>query len=371
MIALDPDDVRLLRLASLLLAGEADAPTTPLEVVRWFGAMQGQDLASLQWSFGARWPGSTVADVDAAFERGEILRTWPMRGTIHAVAAEDARWMLELCGERALAGVERRRERLGLTEAMVHDGAEVLRSGLEGGRRLTRSACVELLADAGLATEAGHGYHHLWFSSQIGVTCIGPQQGKEQTFALLDEWAPDQRDLTREQSLAEIARRFVRSHGPVTRQELGGWTGLTQGDAKQAIALLGAEVATVEVDGTPMVVSAELLDRRAELVGAHDPARVLLLPGFDEIALGYKDRSLFVDDAHRDRIIPGNNGMFRSTIVVDGRAAGTWTRTIKRAAVVVEAEPFGRTNAAVRRAAEEAAVAYGSFLGREAEVRWP
>ncbi|MCB1039478.1 MAG: winged helix DNA-binding domain-containing protein, partial [Acidimicrobiales bacterium] len=94
MIALDPDDVRLLRLASLLLAGEADAPTTPLEVVRWFGAMQGQDLASLQWSFGARWPGSTVADVDAAFERGEILRTWPMRGTIHAVAAEDARWML-------------------------------------------------------------------------------------------------------------------------------------------------------------------------------------------------------------------------------------------------------------------------------------
>src|SRR5665811_947693 len=62
------------------------------------------------------------------------------------------------------------------------------------------------------------------------------------------------------------------------------------------------------------------------LLGAHrKTARdVLLLPGFDEIILGYGDRSMTLAPEHADRIVPGGNGVFRPTVLVDGQVVGTW-----------------------------------------------
>ena len=49
-----------------------------------------------------------------------------------------------------------------------------------------------------------------------------------------------------------------------------------------------------------------------------------LLPGFDEYILGYADRAIAMDAATTERVVPGGNGLFRPTIVVDGRVVGTW-----------------------------------------------
>lgn len=336
------------------------------------GALQGQDLASVQWSFGVRRPGSTLADVEAAFAAGEVLRTWPMRGTVHAIAPEDARWMLATCGVRALQGVEKRWERLGLDRSTCDAAAELLGDALAGGERLTRGACVELLTEAGLHTAPNHGYHLLWYASQIGVTCVGPNEGSEQTFVLLDEWAPVQRDLEGDEALAVLAIRFVRGHGPVTRQDLAGWAGITQADAKAGIAAAGDELVEVDVDGTPMVAAAALIDHQADVLAAHDPKDALLLPGFDELVLGVKDRSLILAAGDLDRIVPGSNGMFLATVVVDGRVVGTWRRTIRRTTrdprVDVDVELFERTTNAVRTRIARRAADYGAFHGLEARV---
>ena len=94
-----------MRMTSLLLRAHPSAkPDTVAGVVEWFGAMQAQDMASALWSLGVRLPGFTLADVNAALERREAIRTWPMRGTVHLVPPADARWMLDLMGVRALAG---------------------------------------------------------------------------------------------------------------------------------------------------------------------------------------------------------------------------------------------------------------------------
>lgn len=364
MASLPVTSVAPLRTASLLL--DADQERTPLEIATWFGAMQAQDVGSGLWSFGVRMAGSSAAEVDAAVEAGDVLRTWPMRGTVHFVPAVDARWMLELTGVRSLSGAAKRREHLGLSEADAEGAAEVLRAALQGGKRLTRSACVALLVDAGVHTQPQHGYHLLWYASQIGVTCIGPQQGSEQTFVLLDEWAPEQRSLDRDEALGELALRYFRSHGPTTRQDFAGWTGLTQGDAKRAIALAGDALATVDVDGTEMVMSAALLERSAEVLAELDPHRLVLLPGFDELVLGFKDRSHILPAEHRDAIVPGGNGVFKPTIVIGGRIVGTWARTRKRAHVDIEALPFSPLTARQRRAFEGAATRYGEHLGLEA-----
>ncbi|WP_433732063.1 winged helix DNA-binding domain-containing protein [Actinoplanes sp. CA-051413] len=334
-------------------------------VVEWFGAMQAQDMASGLWSLGVRLPGWTVGDVTAALERREAIRTWPMRGTVHLVPPADARWMLELMGVRALAGAAKRRETIGLSEATAEHGVEVLATALKG-HRLTRAECLAALAEAGVELGPQMGYHLLWYASQKGVSCIAPHIGKEQTFVLLDEWAPEPNRPERTEALGIMALRYFRSHGPATRADFARWTGLTMADTRAGIAAAGDQLTTVQVDGTEMVADPALLDTTPADV-ADDWAA---LPGFDEYVLGYKDRSLMMDDEHLAAVVPGGNGIFRSTLVRGGRVVGTWTRTLGRKAVTVEIQPLIDLGPAERARAEEALQPYAAFVGLPAQVRW-
>src|SRR4051794_31730145 len=152
-----------MRMVSLLLRPHpAGSPGTVAGVVEWFGAMQAQDMASGLWSLGVRLPGSTAADVNAALERREAVRTWPMRGTVHLVPPADARWMLDLMGVRALAGAAKRRQTIGLDERTAERGVEVLAAALAGGKRLTRAECLAALAQGGVTLAGQQGYHLLW-----------------------------------------------------------------------------------------------------------------------------------------------------------------------------------------------------------------
>jgi hypothetical protein len=354
------------RLTGLLLRDHPGGrPGTVAGVVEWFGAMQAQDMASGLWSLGARLPGRTAADVNAALERREAIRTWPMRGTVHLVPPADARWMLELMGVRALAGAAARRETIGLSEQTAERGVEVLAAALAGGGRLSRAQCRAALTEAGVDVSGQQGYHMLWYASQKGVTAIGPHIGKEQTFVLLDEWAPDPRRPSREEALGLIALRFFRSHGPATVPDLVRWTGLTVKDCRAGVAAAGDALAPVRVDGADMLVDAALVDAQIP-----EPAGWLALPGFDEYMLGYKDRSMMLDDAHKDSIVPGGNGVFQATLVRCGRVVGTWKRTLGRRAVVVTARALVQLGDGDRRDAEAALQLYADFVGLPLEVRW-
>lgn len=364
---LTTDEALALRLTSLLLRdGPGTMPADVAGIVTWFGAMQAQDNASAMWSLGARLPGSTVDDVQAALERREALRTWPMRGTVHLVPPRDARWMLDLMGPRVMAGAEKRRASLGLTEKEADRAVDVLAKALAGGGRLTRSQCVSALAEAGVTIEGQRGYHLLWYASQRGVTCIAPNLGNEQSFVLLDEWVPDPHRPDRDEALATIATRYFRSHGPTTRQDFAGWTGMTIADAKRGIAAAGGDIATVRVASVEMHLDPALLDARR---GGPGP-EILALPGFDEYMLGYKDRSLMLDDEHKQAIVPGGNGVFQATIVRAGRVVGLWKRTLGKDRVVVDVRPLARLTAAERKRAEKALDPYARFVRRKLDVRW-
>jgi len=346
----------------------ADRPGNVAGVVEWFGAMQAQDIASGMWSLGVRLPGRTEADVHAALERREAIRTWPMRGTVHLVPPRDAHWMLEVMGPRALVGAAARRSRLGLGEQTADRAVDVLGAALAGGGRFTRAQCRVALTEAGFDCSGQVLYHLLWYASQRGVLCIAPHIGKEQTFVLLDEWVPDPNRPDRDEALGAIALRYFRSHGPTTRQDFAGWTGLTATDAKRGIAVAGAALSAVRVDGVDMVVDPALLD--AAPAGLSDD-EVLVLPGFDEYLLGFKDRSLMLDPAHQQAIVPGGNGVFRSTVVRAGRVIATWTRTIGRRQTVVRIDPLADLPASDRVRVEEAFEPYGVFVGQPLRIDWP
>ena len=323
---LTESEARRLRMRSLLLdAHAAPAPTTSVaDVVTWFGAMQAQDDASGLWSLGVRLPELTRADVIGALERGEAVRTWPMRGTLHLVPAADAGWMVRLMGARSLARAGRRHEQLGLDSGDLQRAVDVLGAALRG-TRLTRAACLAVLEGAGIDTSSQRGYHLLLYAAQVGVTCVTPNAGRQPTFALLDEWAPRPHRPDRETALATMARRFVRSHGPVRVNDLVGWTGLAVADVRGGLASARSDVVEVSVAGVPMVVTREALDAR--LPPTTESGVVWrLLPAYDEYLLGYKNRALALTADQMKAVIPGRNGVFQATVVRDGRVVALWRR---------------------------------------------
>jgi hypothetical protein len=361
-------EVARLRLRSLLL--DRNAQKTVRAVAHWFGAMQSQDLASGKWSFGVRL-GQTEREIDAAIERGDVLRTWPMRGTLHFIAAEDARWMLETTGIRALARAAGRRAQIGLTDKTATRAADVLSHALAGGKRFSRDEVVACWRKHGIKPEGQQVYHLLWYASQLGVTCVGPNRSKKQTFVLLSEWAPKQTSLARDEALAELALRYFRSHGPASQQDFMGWTGLTSGDAKGGMAALGPQIAKADFDGKALWMTASLLDEALAGLKGSQPSPALALPGFDEYMLGFKDRAVAVAAEHQGKIIPGGNGMFMPTMVCDGVVVGTWKRAFKKTAVLVEALPFQDLRPDVRKELDAAFARYASYVGLDCDVRWP
>jgi winged helix DNA-binding protein len=269
-------------------------------------------------------------------------------------------------GVRALAGAAKRRATIGLEERIAERAVEVLGAALAGGNRMTRAQCLSTLADAGLPVAGQQGYHLLWYASQKGVTCIAPNVGKEQSFVLLDDWAPEPNRPDREEALGVIALRYFRSHGPATRADLARWTGLPMTDVKAGVGAAGEGLTTVRVDGTDMIMDAALADAVPE-----PSDDWVALPGFDELMLGYKDRSMMVDADHMDAIVPGGNGVFQATIVRAGRVVGTWKRTLGRKAATVSVTPLVSFKAAERRKAEAALEPYAKFVGLPLDIRWP
>jgi hypothetical protein len=329
----------------------------PEEVVGWLGAIQAQDYLQALWAIGLRLESPTVAKIEQAILDGKIVRTWPMRGTLHFVPPEDAKWMLKLSASRMLAKDGRRLKQLGLNEEMMEHCKQVFYDALKGNKRLSRQDMMRLVERAGISTENQRGYHILWYVAQSGLICLGPMHDKQQTFVLLDEWVPDSRDLSREESLTELARRYFASHGPATVHDFAWWAGLTVTEARAGLEAAKPELSSDAIDGKEYWMKSD-----APGHVAYDESRVDLLPGFDEYLIGYKDRSAVLGEEHATRVVPGRNGIFRPVIVVGGRVVGTWRRKLKKNTIDLTLNPFTHLGDSQQRAIE-AANSYCNFVG--------
>jgi hypothetical protein len=355
------------RLTALRLAAQrigAGEFATPAEAVRWMLAMQGQDYAGVRWSVGLRQVDATEARVAAALDDGEIVRSWPMRGTLHLVAAEDLGWMLRLTAPRMAVSAAHRRAQLGITEVEMERARVAAIEALTGRRVMTRDGLLATIGGAGISTDGQRGYHLLWNLAQTGTLVLGPTDGRQQTFALLDEWVQDPRRLERDEALGELALRYFRSHGPATDRDLARWSGLTLGDVRRGLEICGHRLTTLELGGSTYQLAPETLG----LAAAPAPARVHLLPGFDEYLLGYGDRTAALTLEHSEAIVPGGNGVFKPTIVVDGEVVGTWARRVKSGEIVIEPALFDRRSKLDLDGLEEATRAYGAFIGGPARI---
>src|SRR5215468_1986279 len=125
---------------------------TPADVVRWLGAVQSQDLPASLWAVGLRMANAvTEIDVERAIADKSVIRSWPMRGTIHLMPAQDARWMVRLLAPRLDQKVAGNYRRAGLSPEIIARAGDVIARTLTG-NRCTRAEVYAALNAAGILT---------------------------------------------------------------------------------------------------------------------------------------------------------------------------------------------------------------------------
>jgi hypothetical protein len=347
-------DIARLRLHTQHIAGAGFEK--PGDVVAWLGAVQAQDYLGALWAVGLRMRNAVEADIEQALADRTIIRTWPMRGTLHFVAAADIRWMLELLTPRVAANIRQYLLReFNLDEGAFARSKDLFARALQGGKQLTRNAMYDVL-EAGGVSASQRGRHILTLLAQDGFICFGARKGKQQTFALLDEWAPKARRMERDESLGEIAKRYFTGHGPATLQDFTWWSGLTRADAIAGIEIAKRSLEQETINGQTYWLALSPPTTK------DPPSSAYLLPAFDEYTVAYKDRSAVLDPKYTKQANSGN-GILYPVIAIDGQVVGTWKRALKKDTLVITPSPFAKLKRAETRAIAEAAGRYGKFLG--------
>ncbi len=322
------------------------------------GAVQAQDYGGAKWGVGQRCTRATEASLDRAFDAGAILRTHVLRPTWHFVAPSDIRWMLALTAPRIHAAMAYYDRLCEIDRPTLRRSFAALEEALRDGRTLTRRELQEALQRRGVAA-AGQRLAHLVMNAELdALICSGPRRGKQLTYALLEQRVPPTRRLSPEEALAELSRRYLRSHGPATAKDFAWWSGFTVRDATAGFAMLGTAAARETVSGLTYWFLTSGRWRFRSAPSAH------LLPNYDEYLIAYKDRGAAVPAE-----LSGQRDAFAHHLVIDGRLAGSWKRTTQGAGVVVNVAPYRRITADERRRVRAAAMALGRFLGRAVELR--
>jgi hypothetical protein len=188
----------------------------PKEIVAWMAAMQAQEYAMAKWAIGLRLPGLKNADIENAFNEGSILRTHLMRPTWHFVTPEDIRWMLMLTAPRVNAANAYSYRKFELDIEILKRCNDTIIKALQGGKQLTRATLKAALEQERIFADGLRLSYIMMHAELDGIICSGVRQGKQFTYALLDERVPPAKVLERDEALAELTLRYFTSRGPAT-----------------------------------------------------------------------------------------------------------------------------------------------------------
>lgn len=346
------------------------------DLVQEMCALQGQDYAGALWSIGIRSGAATGESVERAFEERRIIRTWAMRGTLHVVAADDVEWLLSLLSAKIVKSAATRYRQLELDLPTFTRSLGVMERSLRDGAALTRDELRAALEEEGIST-AGQRFSHIVQRAALEqLICFGPRRGKQHTFVLLDDWVDSGTTRDRNEALRDLALRYFSTRGPASLQDFRWWSGLAAKDARNAVEAASADLTHEAVDGASYWLTTPRRDasvprpahpvRNSGIPAGYGTA-THLLPMFDEYILAYKDRDAVIPRA-RMQEITGLNGMFRWTIVREGRIIGVWKRSLQKGAAAFEFEFFQPQEERAMDELADAARRYANFIGLPANL---
>lgn len=340
---------------------------------------QAQLLSAAQISLWARTRGLRSDDVDAALATDRTLvKTWCMRGSLHLIPSDAFLVFVRGCARRdarSTAWMERAGIPIDAVNRLVEGMHQVLDQPLtrtEIAQRVSESLGIKTVAKAGRGwggTSDAHGFDLggkilaldaiVFLACLRGLACFGPSRGNETTFVRPETWIPHWHDTPAAQAEREFLRMYLRAHGPATVRDFATWTYMRAADAREVWGRMESELTAVDVGGQIGWVLRDDLPalRRAAI----ERPLVRLLPFFDSLLLGVRDKSHLVDAAYYERVYRPQ-GWLSPVVLVDGRIAGVWSHERKRGRLVVRVQPFRGMAPAIRARVRDEATDLGRFL---------
>jgi hypothetical protein len=303
--------------------------TDALAITSDLCGLHAQVMSSAQLTLWARMDDPPDVE-DLLFKRGELVKTWSQRGTLHLLRTDELPLYIG-----AQSSLKPRYEQKAWLKGFKLT-AEEARHIVEG--------VPKALADGPLSREElaqrvhqglGRGYGDLLKPVAFRGELIHVQDHR---FALPEPFEP----LDTEEATKEIARRFLTRYGPGTREELAKWFGSpSPATCGRWIKALGDEAVETEF-GYALAADVDALE-------AAEPSGVVnLLPAFDQYVVAAPRDTRATSNPER---IYRPGGWFSPVLLVDGVMAGVWN--LEKDTLTLE--PFGALSAEVRERAESEA----------------
>ena len=335
--------------------------TSSREVVHALGAVQAQDYDGAKWALGQRTVGLSDSSIEQDFTNGEMIRTHVLRPTWHFVDPMDLRWMLALTGPAVVKRMAPYDRQLELDEKVYRRTNVCIERALRGGKHLTRNELKEVLSRAKVGELGGQRLAHIVMRAELeALICSGPRQGKQFTYALVDERVAPSSPKERDEAILELTRRYFRARSPATGNDFNWWSGLPMVDVRKGIELARDELEQITIGDKTYWTTGERLARPRP--SAH------LLPNYDEFFIGYRDRSAIGERLKSTKVVTGGGALIANVIAVDGQLVGGWRRSIGKDAITLKLELLTRLTPSETKRVRAEVKRYCAFIGRPVAV---
>jgi hypothetical protein len=316
-------------------------------------AVQSQEFSYARWSLAQRSGDPASSVVQRAFDEGHILRTHILRPTWHFVAPRDLRWLMRLSGPRVIEWTARRCRELGLdTTTLARSNDQIAQAVAE--RPLTRRALAAILEQSRLSPDGQRIAYMLMRAELDMVVCSGPLDGKQHTYASFDARVPAARELTRDEALGRLAKRYFASRGPATLKDFSWWSGLPMRDARRAAEIVARALQRIDSEARSYFFAEQPSPKAAR-------PRIDLVQIYDETIISYSESRDVLRTETARFPVPSNVGGFPHVVLREGRLLGNWKVVRARDDVHVETRIKGKLDDATRASLERAVERYRRF----------
>jgi winged helix DNA-binding protein len=382
---LDPPVLRSLNkrlLASQFLSRKTSGRSAVVKVAEAVCGINSQDLQESFSSFWARVDGFRDSDLTEELRpKGGLVRTWTVRSTMHTIPSKDY-WVHVFGGpgRRFQPWFDRTAKKRGIPDRdfrirfLYHPFLDHIK-----GRAATSSELkqfmVERLAQHGLRSKMkiqrgwsstpthGPSWTGMSEMSYLGLLVSAGRKGSEGLWMSSADYIGPRRSIPdSEECTVELVRKYIECYGPVTREDIVYWSFLTKREVDKALEPLKNDLTRENLHS-----SQEYFSLGTDTSDVVEPPSVVILPEFDSLMMGYKDKSRFLSH-DRVKTVFGSFAAVNRTILLDGFVAATWKRKRTREGMTVDVSPLRALRGKERRSIEAGFANYADYQGTKISV---
>lgn len=366
-IELSEQEVRNLRMQHQQLLLNYNEQTLNAETMLKINCgVQAQYVSDAALAINARTKNFKSKDVEEMLiDKRTIIRTWCMRGTLHFLAAEDYKWLMDLHGKLFIQKSHRRYEQLGIDEKLYANCIEKLRLLFLKTDMLTRDEVKSHLLSYGIKLEGQATYHILRRAALEGLICFGPKHDGEETYVLLENWIKTKsQTLCEAEAIDKLIRRYLKAYAPASIFDLSNWSGLPTKKLSKGWERLTSEMIELKSGNQQLYMLEE--DFSNYKYKSLD-LNVQLLPAYDTYLLGYQNRDIILAPYAKKEVYRGG-GLLRPALLINGYIVGTWEKKHYQKRIEVKINTSYEINEIILTKITKEVQKIGNFYGLSAEL---